>query len=991
MAKKIARCSRFVLLLTPLALGRKTGNSGSFHCLAYAVKSLYYCVGLPQHTEVVRYFLLLQKLANRRIFRQIRNGGTPSNGRCCRWRRYIGRSCFSPFLSVISILCASSLHHIEGGAKENPNGPNLRIKKGCRVFTTRKDLYVTLDATQAAAVPRDIANDHRFYGYVKAGGNDKWTVEFDALPHGHKLVKNMKRGRLTVHPPGAEEPELDPKHIHNEEEIHEKTKKKGPWTQSVDAFCSHPPDTIASATIFMGKWGPGDSDVQPWTILSDTEHVTESRIVIPERPTLNIDPDKPLEETFFSKFLPDVKGHAAILDDYLDNPQAEYHRTYKARHFKFDDPTNPDRDWKVKQCYLVIVAGATELQNGVENLWKSGMSKGRHSYPDYGQFVDRDEFKCFMSAAVYCWAPRHTWFVDKRDKTWETFQGVVDGYNARRKALFRQPPNGVTLDETMVEWKSKTEQTGGLPNATYEPRKPKDYGTMTHDGTEIYTGINCGHEIVECPEKMRAKKYSGIPISFYDKRDTAGHTAVTLRMVEMFGVREGGWVCGDAWFGSIVTAVELYKRFGVHSTFIIKNNDNWYPRKPLLEILFARHGERVAGHHVVMTANIAGVELFASAYAWSENGITFLLSTCGTTVISNTPYYSKYEDEHGHATKKALPRPRVFEFVFEYLPGVDEFNKEAQHTLNLPSSWPTKCCWTRLLLAIAGHCAVDFHRSMIHERPLQYRAVGVLEFADMVTKNLKRRDRPNENSSSAGLVRITGGDSDSPHKALSPSLAVKGRTVGKARERSCYMCRKYSESPSFTAWECASCGTPLCAVDRTGNDGRAMSCKDEHDHSTETELRCNGHKKPLTFPPRYKIYRQHDALATQPPAPPQPRGMLPVAMPATLHQHQGPPLPCQHYPTPYQYSPLQYSTTPHQQYAQYPQNPQSHYYGYYGPGNPVTNPTPAYEYQWPPEAYVQNQRYPQHQQYQSPTSSPAKKMPRVDNSHESSSSSSSED
>ena len=268
-----------------------------------------------------------------------------------------------------------------------------------------------------------------------------------------------------------------------------------------------------------------------------------------------------------------------------------------------------------------------------------------------GSSSDRDEFKCFMSAAVYCWAPRHTWFVDKRDKTWETFQGVVDGYNARRKALFRQPPNGITLDETMVEWKSKTEQTGGLPNATYEPRKPKDYGTMTHDGTEIYTGINCGHEIVECPEKMRAKKYSGLPISFYDKRDTAGHTAVTLRMVEMFGVREGGWVCGDAWFGSIVTAVELYKRFGVHSTFIIKNNDNWYPRKPLLEILFARHGERVAGHHVVMTANQARIVRHARL------GISAPLSNCG--IRTHCPLDSNSHPWYRHSSLPSRNRPSL--------------------------------------------------------------------------------------------------------------------------------------------------------------------------------------------------------------------------------------------------------------------------------------------------------------------------------------------
>ena len=41
----------------------------------------------------------------------------------------------------------------------------------------------------------------------------------------------------------------------------------------------------------------------------------------------------------------------------------------------------------MKQCYLLIIASATEIVNGIENLWKAGPSVGRHNYPDFGKLT----------------------------------------------------------------------------------------------------------------------------------------------------------------------------------------------------------------------------------------------------------------------------------------------------------------------------------------------------------------------------------------------------------------------------------------------------------------------------------------------------------------------------------------------------------------------------------------------------------------------------
>ena len=113
--------------------------------------------------------------------------------------------------------------------------------------------------------------------------------------------------------------------------------------------------------------------------------------------------------------------------------------------------------------------------------------------------------------------------------------------------------------------------------------------------------------------------------------------------MEGANVAKGGWVGGDAWFGSVMSAVEVFNRFGVyrylfkcccfcynedyklyvlnffsHSTFIIKNNQTFFPMRVLHDILKSRHGDHPAGHWVVMLATISQVRVLAIEYAWSQ-------------------------------------------------------------------------------------------------------------------------------------------------------------------------------------------------------------------------------------------------------------------------------------------------------------------------------------------------------------------------------------
>ena len=188
------------------------------------------------------------------------------------------------------------------------------------------------------------------------------------------------------------------------------------------------------------------------------------------------------------------------------------------------------------------------------------------------------------------------------------------------------------------------------------------------------------------------------------------HVAECLRQVEGSGLEEGGWMGGDAWFGSINCAVELMKRKKVFSTFIIKQQQQYFPKEVLHAILRARFARRPAGHWVVMVAEIAKVKLFIMAYAWSNQGIRYLVSTCGKTVCHEKNYYSSFEDAYGNVQTKELARPAIAHMLYEFLPLIDEHNKARQSSLALEKVWPTKCGWVRLETSFAGISAVDMQR-----------------------------------------------------------------------------------------------------------------------------------------------------------------------------------------------------------------------------------------------------------------------------------------
>jgi hypothetical protein len=98
-----------------------------------------------------------------------------------------------------------------------------------------------------------------------------------------------------------------------------------------------------------------------------------------------------------------------------------------------------------------------------------------------------NHFKVFQAAAPYCWCEKKHWYVDKCDRSWDIFWPCLEQMNRCQAKMMK--PLLLMLHEVMSGWRPKTSKLGGLPNYTYEPRKPVTLGAMFRNGVECILGI----------------------------------------------------------------------------------------------------------------------------------------------------------------------------------------------------------------------------------------------------------------------------------------------------------------------------------------------------------------------------------------------------------------------------------------------------------------------------------------------------------------------
>ena len=92
--------------------------------------------------------------------------------------------------------------------------------------------------------------------------------------------------------------------------------------------------------------------------------------------------------------------------------------------------------------------------------------------------------------------------------------------------------------------------------------------------------------------------------------------------------------------GSVLSAVEVKIWFGMHSTWVIKQNTDFFPMMAIHSILKARYGDRPAGHWVVFWIEIADALL-------SQSSMSYFVSTCGSMHPADEFYEAHYKDKFG--------------------------------------------------------------------------------------------------------------------------------------------------------------------------------------------------------------------------------------------------------------------------------------------------------------------------------------------------------
>jgi hypothetical protein len=222
-------------------------------------------------------------------------------------------------------------------------------------------------------------------------------------------------------------------------------------------------------------------------------------------------------------------------------------------------------------------------------------------------------------------------------------------------------------------------------------------------------------------------------------------------------------------------------------------------------ILKSRCGSKFSGRWVVMTTTIAGIEMLVLAYSWRQRGVPYFWLTCGNTAMSSVAYRSTFEDDFGNVDYKFLPRPQLAYFVFEYLPLIDNHNKQHQSILGLEGKWLMKCCWSWLVVKMAGMSIVDMHRLYRSEKNVRNKVlcwqvldedVIVIKFSYLLCGKIRMCDR---HMTDGVQHRVYGTDTllariEKDGKMNLPVMAENeqdGKKVGHPIQRKCLIFRKY--------------------------------------------------------------------------------------------------------------------------------------------------------------------------------------------------------
>jgi len=259
------------------------------------------------------------------------------------------------------------------------------------------------------------------------------------------IARGIRRNVFTTIKRGEDEPPLDLKYANKEMEAEAndlQEKQDEGEINSEKAFVKLSKQELQDARTFTHVFANKKKDPVAWIILEDQEDITGCTFSplmqesIDDGPSLQPEVEAalhklPIDEFFLQYMWPDMVGFAARMDRYYYDPRAKYFAMVKGWSIKFNDPSNDDPDWIMKQFVLLTIKGATLHGKGIHEFWLAGKLSETSNLEgaDFGKYMDVNMYRAIAEALPFMWGDESLWYKDRRDVPWQIFTPFVEAWN----------------------------------------------------------------------------------------------------------------------------------------------------------------------------------------------------------------------------------------------------------------------------------------------------------------------------------------------------------------------------------------------------------------------------------------------------------------------------------------------------------------------------------------------------------------------------------
>ena len=183
------------------------------------------------------------------------------------------------------------------------------------------------------------------------------------------------------------------------------------------------------------------------------------------------------------------------------------------------------------------------------------------------------------------------------DDRWYPAQALVHMCASKWREMIT-PGYKITVDESMFAWYGRNGALGGMSAVIKIKRKPKGVGCEVKTIADALSGVMINLEINEGKDIMKEKQW---------QREFGAGTATTLQLCEPW-YGSGRIVCGDSWFASVKTAIQLHHK-SLLFLGIVKTAYTKFPLRSLQS-----HCPDECGSTITATAKEDGITVVAHGW-----------------------------------------------------------------------------------------------------------------------------------------------------------------------------------------------------------------------------------------------------------------------------------------------------------------------------------------------------------------------------------------